>query len=952
MKQSLLFLLLLCLLPLAAARAQYNDVNSSLSLSGAGYISVPYSDDLNINLTNNGFVSISAWIRPTASGSEMTIVGNDRSLGYWFGLNSQRKLLYYPNPQGQFTGNATIPLNTWTHVAVSFNVFKNDLRFYVNGSLDRQINTGQTYLAYGYFDLRIGADRQSGNPALHWTGQIDEVRIWSTDIDFSTAEGLLYRIPLAMTGGRYGRHMRGGWRLNGNALSVDGQNDGTHSGTVSYVATPDPGHYERIGVQFVNGPDLGDHITIPHRNALSLTQDFTLECWVRPASMGGHAQYQTFISKGSYSSSAWNYWLGLNRNNGRVRFLPTGNWQQALESDVAIKNDSWTHVAARFEKGGSAYRATLFLNGRAAGSANFATTGSTNTHELLFGNADTRSLGMTAYGYSGVLDEVRIWNVARSNDEITDHYRMEFSGTVNNLVAVYRLDGDDHDLSGNGFDGTGEFRNGSQAFFISTASLPPEPTLALRRPTGGETWLIDDSEEIRWLATGLVNVRLELSRDGGETFSEVLASSVPATPGVFSWKVDGPETTEAIVRVRPPSTTMVHDASKLFEIEDPVPVLEVQPLSLTFSAPANGLLPPPQTLFLRNTGGATLSWTIQQGSAQLFDFSASAGTGNLDSIEVQLNTTSLPIGNYADDLIIGGNAMNAPVTVPVRVNITPLVTYEISGIVLSATGAPVEGVKVTASGPVEEHAYTDANGAYAVDGLAPGDYSVVPSSRYFDFTPNIEAVAGLAADRPGINFTARRITADVVIRYDEGWNLISLPMPLTQNDVAVVFPDADGKAYEYDPSQGYVEVNALEYGKGYWVKFLTRDSVIVNGPLQHTLEFTAFETFGGWNLMGAPSGPASVAGIIQDPSDALLSVYGYDPAAGYFEPPAGMLQAGRGYFIKVNAKAILRLVASSFASWTSPADLMLRGIDHKLSRVDTDLRYPGADVLPPPPPGE
>ncbi|MFA6235109.1 MAG: LamG domain-containing protein, partial [Bacteroidota bacterium] len=194
MKHHLLFYILMCLVPLSIGSAQYNAVNSVLSLNGASYVSVPYSSALNTDLISVGAVSISAWVRPTAGGSVMTIVGNDFTIGYWFGVNAQGVLRYYPNPQGFFEGTASIPANTWTHVAVSFNAFKNDLRFYINGALDRQVNTGQTYLGYNYFDLRIGADRQSGSPNYYWMGSLDEVRIWASDIDFSTAEGLLYRI--------------------------------------------------------------------------------------------------------------------------------------------------------------------------------------------------------------------------------------------------------------------------------------------------------------------------------------------------------------------------------------------------------------------------------------------------------------------------------------------------------------------------------------------------------------------------------------------------------------------------------------------------------------------------------------------------------------------------------------------------------------------------------------
>ena len=926
MKQQLLRLFLFLLFPASFAAAQYDaDVNSVLSLNGASYISVPYSSVLNTDLIVNGAVSISAWVRPTSSGTEMTIVGNDWTMGYWFGVNAQGKLRYYPNPQGFFEGTATIPLNTWTHVAVSFDALKNNMRFYVNGSLDRQLNTGQTYLGFNYFDFRIGADRQAGSPFYYWTGQIDEVRVWASDIDFSTAEGMLYRIPLAMTGGRYGRYMKGGWRLNGNANSVDGIVDGSAVGTVGYPLTPDPGHYDRIGLQLRNGPNEGDHVTIPHRNALTLTQNFTLECWVRPSATNGHAQYQTFISKGSYTFTTYNYWLGLNKGNGKVRFQPTGSFSTAIESAAAIPVGSWTHVAARFQQSGPTYQATIFINGQQSSTMSFAQAGSGNTYGLLLGCTDTRSVGTTAHGFSGALDEVRIWNTARSNDEIGDHHRMEFNGPQTGLVACYRLDGDDLDQSGNGYDGDGEFRATSYAFFTSTTSLPSTPTLSLTRPVGGESWAIGDTEEIRWNAAGLPNVRIELSRDGGQTFSEVLASSVPATPAVFTWPVTAPVTTDAVVRVRPPSTLMLSDQSKPFEIEDPVPVLSVQPRQLVFTASQNGPLPAPQSIQLLNTGGSTLSWTAQRSSALWYDLSATAGTGNQDSVQVQINSTNFPVGNYSDNLIIGGNAVNAPISVNVTLRIVPLVSYSVSGTVKDAAGAPVEGVKVIASGVGDASALTDANGDYKISGLIGGNYSITPVSPFFTFSPNSALLQNLSADQTGVDFLAQRRSGGVVVHYDAGWNLISLPLHASPDGVADVFPDAEGKAYEYVPSLGYVEADKLEYGKAYWVKFPARDSVTVNGVLENTLDFPAQDQYGGWNLMGVPSGPAAVGGIVQNPSGALVAVYGYDPSVGYFSPPSGMLAPGRGYFVKVSTNAILHLISSSFAPVYQSLEQLLQG---------------------------
>lgn len=914
MKQFLTLLLLIVLLHPASLRAAYDpEVNSVLSLNGSSYLSVVYHDDLNVLLTNGGTVAFSAWVRPTASGSEMTIIGNDRAMGYWFGLNAQGSLRYYPNPQNFYDGKATIPLNTWSHVAVSFDVFKNNLRFYVNGALDRQINTNQTYLAFAYSDFRIGADRQANSPAMYWSGQLDEVRVWSLDIDFSTAEGALYRIPLAMFGGRYGRWMTAAWRFNGNPFGVDRALDAVAVGSVSYPATPDPGHYNRIGLQLVNGPDLGDHLTIPHAASLSFAENFTLECWVRPASTGGHSQYQTLITKGSYSRTTYQYWLGLNKGNGKIRFQPTGSFSSALESAAPIPVGSWTHVAARLQRNGVNYQAAIFINGVPSATMTFAQPGTGNTHELLIGCADIRSTGSTAYGYAGTIDEVRIWNIARGNDAIADHHRMEFQGPEKGLVACYRLDGDDVDHSGIGNHGSGSFRTGSMAFFTNTLSLPAAPTLTLTRPLGGEGWEIGATEEIRWAATGLINVRLELSRDGGQTFGEVLANSVPASPAVFSWSVSGPPTSNAVVRVRPPSTLMLTDESGAFEIADPVPILDVQPRQLVFTASPNGPLPPAQVVRIRNTGGAMLNWTAQPSSVLWYDLSASSGTANEDSVIVSINTTNFPEGSYSDNMVIGGNALNAPIAVNIVLRITPLASYTVSGTVLDAAGAPVEGVRVRANGNDDLSGLTDTSGRYTIAGLPGGNTTIAPVSPFFSFTPPSRDYQNVAADLVDVDFTAQRGTGAVVIRYAAGWNLISIPFHAVPDGVADVFPDAEGKAYEYVPSQGYIETDRLAYGKGYWLKFPAPDSVVVTGLLEHILDYTAQDQFGGWNLMGAPSGPAPVGGIVQSPAGSIVAVFGYDPAVGYFLPPGGQLAPGRGYFVKVNTTAVLHVVAATFA---------------------------------------
>ena len=71
--------------------------------------------------------------------------------------------------------------------------------------------------------------------------------------------------------------------------------------------------------------------------------------------------------------------------------------------------------------------------------------------------------------------------------------------------------------------------------------------LQVTSPAGGESWPIGSQRTITWTA-GSGNVRIELSRDGGLNFDDVLFSNI-VNDGQETWTVSGAATTQARVRV-------------------------------------------------------------------------------------------------------------------------------------------------------------------------------------------------------------------------------------------------------------------------------------------------------------------------------------------------------------------------------------------------------------------
>jgi beta-lactam-binding protein with PASTA domain/PKD repeat protein len=124
-------------------------------------------------------MTLEAWVYPTTATGWRTIIMKETSSSLAFALygndNASRSAIYVNTGGSDVAANGTsqLPLNTWTHLAATFD--GSSLRLYVNGSLIRtQSVSGSIISSTG--PLRIG-----GNAIWNefFAGRIDEVRIYS-----------------------------------------------------------------------------------------------------------------------------------------------------------------------------------------------------------------------------------------------------------------------------------------------------------------------------------------------------------------------------------------------------------------------------------------------------------------------------------------------------------------------------------------------------------------------------------------------------------------------------------------------------------------------------------------------------------------------------------------------------------------------------------------------------
>lgn len=183
-----------------------------------------------------------------------------------------------------------------------------------------------------------------------------------------------------------------------------------------------------------------DYVIIPDHAELDLTNNYTLEAWVFPESFSWLAG---IISK--YHTSAANGYLL--RLNSQSPYSGLG-FDEKVTSNGVLNTNQWHHIAAVNNNG----TRKLYVNGIQKSISGSALNVSSNNDPLKLGS------DYNSRFFDGKIDEVRIWNIAREQDEIISYMDSTLTGLEDGLVAYYDFDegsGDTlNDLTGNGHNGT------------------------------------------------------------------------------------------------------------------------------------------------------------------------------------------------------------------------------------------------------------------------------------------------------------------------------------------------------------------------------------------------------------------------------------------------------------------------------------------------------------------
>lgn len=169
--------------------------------------------------------------------------------------------------------------------------------------------------------------------------------------------------------------------------------------------------------------------------ALNLpVKDMTVEVWVNPRQFGEWRAMVGFLQDNGNFERGWDLETG---NNNKFRFALASEKTLSLnymESQNQFDPNKWYHVAGVYD--GDTMK--LYVNGI------LEATSTKDSGNIAYDNS-WLSLGMykdnnETIPLRGSIDEVRIWNIVRSQEDIRETMCRKLKGNENGLVKYFRLD--------------------------------------------------------------------------------------------------------------------------------------------------------------------------------------------------------------------------------------------------------------------------------------------------------------------------------------------------------------------------------------------------------------------------------------------------------------------------------------------------------------------------------
>ena len=419
---------------------------ASAYFDGTGdYLSVPDSDDFDFG---SGNFTIDWWQYKTSSTTAgvFSRVVNSSSQAYTV-LNTS-VYMSSDNSNWDIANGKTLgadSLNVWEHFAIvrsgnNFYTFKNGVKQDTWTSALALYNNSATF-AIGRYWNAAGYD---------FPGYIDEFRVskgiarWTSNF---TAPSAAYFNPGMIQASDAANPKAEGSGSMKTALGAPSSADGNTVGLWHLDETGGSGAYLKdttsnanngtpTGTTVVDGVyvkarsfdgsndlvDVGTGSSLDFGNSGS----FTVSGWIKPTTL---VDYATFLGKSANRAAPYSFITGF-MANGRLSAYTGASWTDICPAG-SVTNGNWQHVSFAYN-GTNMYG---YVNGANCGFAAFSYTDNA-AHIVTIGS---HYAAATTYDYNGLMDEVKLSNVARTAKEVYEEYRLGRDWRLSRTISTADL---------------------------------------------------------------------------------------------------------------------------------------------------------------------------------------------------------------------------------------------------------------------------------------------------------------------------------------------------------------------------------------------------------------------------------------------------------------------------------------------------------------------------------
>lgn len=210
----------------------------------------------------------------------------------------------------------------------------------------------------------------------------------------------------------------------------------------------------------------------------TISNSFTIEAWCLAKSFYPTKGSVNSVLRKNVAAESENFFLRIRNTDGQALIeFSLGSKVWLLRAPAELRTNAWFHLAGTYD----GRTVSLYLNGTRLASEPVSGSLKIDASDLIVGRGDPEF----SYGeyFQGMLDEIRIWNVARSSAEIQATLLKVLTGKEKGLVAYWNFDeGTAKDLCGKA---KARLENGAQVKETARPSVVP-PARSQTEPAAQE----------------------------------------------------------------------------------------------------------------------------------------------------------------------------------------------------------------------------------------------------------------------------------------------------------------------------------------------------------------------------------------------------------------------------------------------------------------------------------